>query len=235
MTTVVEILNQLSLAELSNLNIGNNGLGSISSENIPKLVLHLNEGLLRMHTKIALSQKNVIIEQHDHITNYHLLSRFAETSRGSTPETYLYIRDLPQERFSEDVIKVLKVFSSTGKEYPLNDSGQPDSVFTPQNNVVQVVAPKTGVAMSVVYQAEHPKLTSDRLTQRIELPASMFECLRAYVAYKVFSAIATAEAQVKAQEYSSYFSGLLDEVLLSDSANSSVSTTSDKFYLRGWI
>lgn len=235
MTTLVQVLEQLSLAELSNIHMGNSGTGVILEEHVPKVVLHINDGLLRMFTRMVLSQRDVLIEQHDHITNYHLLSRFAVFANNGSLEPYLYIRDLPEEKFKDDVIKILKVFDSNGVELPLNDDKKENSVFTPQNNVLQIPAPKTGMCVSVLYQAKHPTLSPDNLEQVVQLPDGLFECLRAYVAHKVFSAIATQEAQAKAQEHFAYFNALIDETTISDSSNTSISTTNSKFSERGWI
>lgn len=235
MTKLVQVLEQLSLAELSNIHMSNSGTGVILEEYVPKIVLHINEGLLRMFTRIVLSQRDVLIEQHDHITNYHLLSRFAVFANNGSLEPYLYIRDLPEEKFKDDVIKILKVFDSTGLELPLNDDNRDNSVFTPQNNVLQIPSPSTGMCVSVLYQAKHPTLSPDNLEQTVELPAGLFECLRSYVAYKVFGAIATQEAQVKSQEHYAYFNSLIDEVSASDSSNTSISTTNSKFNERGWV
>lgn len=235
MTTLAQVLEQLSLAELSNIHMSNSGTGVILEEYVPKIVLHINEGLLRMHSRVVLSTKDVLVELQDHITNYHLLARFAKYAGSLSLEPYLYIRDLPEERFKDDVIKILKVYDSSGSELPLNDEKKSMSVFTPQNNVLQVPAPVTGDCLSVVYQAKHPLLTVDRQDQRVEIPDGLFECLRAYVAHKVFSAIATQEAQVKSQEHYGNYEKLIEEIVLNDTANTSVSTTNSKFDERGWI
>lgn len=235
MVTLLKLLEQLSLAELSNINLSDSGSGIILEEHIPKVVLHINEGLLRMHTRIPLSQKDVLIEQQDHITNYHLLSQYAQSNVATTLEPYPYILDLHKEPFGNDVIKILKVYDSTGLKLPLNDSEKDNSVFTPQNNVLQVPSPVTGICLSVLYQANHPTLLPTDLSKKIELPASMLECLRVYVAYKIFSAIGTQESQAKSQEHYAYFNSLIDEVVITDSANTSMSTTNSKFFERGWV
>ena len=235
MTTLAQVLEQLSLAELSNIHMSNSGTGVILGEYMPKVILHINEGLLRMFTRIVLAERDVLIEQHDHITNYHLLSRFAAYANNGSMEPYLYIRDLPNEKFKDDVIKILKVFDSTGARLPLNDDNKDNSVFTPQNNVLQIPFPETGICVSVLYQATPPTLTVNDLDKTVELPDGLFECLRAYVAYKVFSAIATQEAQAKSQEHYTYFNSLIDEATTSDSSNTSISTTNSKFSERGWI
>lgn len=56
-----ECLKQLSYGELSNLSWGNDGNGSIRLDKIPVIVQFINEALLRLHTRFALSKNAYLL------------------------------------------------------------------------------------------------------------------------------------------------------------------------------
>jgi hypothetical protein len=111
---VDQLFQNLSYGELSNLSMGVEGEGAIEEKHQPKIILHANEGLLRLYTRFLLLEKDVLIEQVEHITNYHLLKRFAESNWNPEEEPYAYIKDLGREPFEEDVIKILSVLTVMG-------------------------------------------------------------------------------------------------------------------------
>ena len=99
-----DLFSRLSYGELSNLSIGNEGRGSIKEEDIPKLVAHVNDGLTRIYSRFVLCTKQLLIEQVQHITNYHLITKYAESAGADVP--WPYIKDLPGNLFKGDVIRM---------------------------------------------------------------------------------------------------------------------------------
>ena len=192
---------ELSYGELSNTAMAVDGTGTIEEVHQPKVVRYLNEGLRRLHGRFPLIQKDVLIELRDHITNYHLIPRFAESNWVPEEVEFPYIKDLIQEPFTGDVARILEVRNSFGHMLPLNDPENRMSVFTPQVDVLQVPRPITGVALSVMYQAYHPTISHHDLQAEIVLPDVLSSALCAYVAYNVFSHMNTQEATMKAQEH----------------------------------
>ena len=232
---VSDLFTKLSYGELSNISMAINGSGGIMEQDQPKIVNYANEALVRLYSKFNLRENDVLIEMVEHITNYHLLSRFAETKYDPNVEPYPYIKDLPLEPFADDVIKILSVFDSCGNQLPLNDSECSYSVFTPQANVLQVPQPVTGVALSVHYQASHPTLSESRQDEEIQLPLVLEGALTSFIAYKVYSHMNTQEATAKAQEHFATYQSIVDSVIESDTASTSVSVSNSRFHKRGWI
>lgn len=232
---VAKLFSQLSYGELSNLSMGLNGAGTIQEPDQPKVITYANEALIRLYSRFNLREKDVLVEMVEHITNYHLISRFAETKYDPDIEPYPYIKDLPLEPFADDVIKVLAVYNSFGRELPLNDPESCDSVFTPQANVLQVPKPVAGQALSVHYQAKHPVLSESDQEQEILLPDVLIGALTAFIAYKVHSHMNTQEASAKAQEHLSIYESIVESVKDSDTASTSISSTNSRFHKRGWI
>ena len=236
---ISELFRQLSFEELSNLSVGTDGTGSIEEQKYPQIAGYINEGLLRIYSKFSLLEKDVIIEQVAHITNYHLRPQFAESSNSD--ERYPYIKDLPDEPFADDVIRILEVHDSRGHEYVLNDKDDPRSLFTPQPFVLQVPAPQAGVALGVSYQARHPKIGVDirdndaMLDEEIDLPFTLEGALKSFIAYKVYSHMNGQENLLKSQEHNANFEGICAEIENRDLVRASFVTSHSKLQKRGFV
>ena len=232
---LTELYKDLSHGKLSNLSMSNESNGTISVGGKPKIILATNEALLRLHTKFVLKEDCVLVEMVDHITNYHLLSKFAE-STVPVVQPYTYIKDLGREPFIEDVVRIMNVQDEFGYTYPLNDEGQSNSLFTPQGGVLQVPVPIDGRVLVITYQARHVKLVDDGDEgQEIFLPDCLHEAMRCYVAYHIFCGVGTQESNAKGQEHLMMFEALCQEALSQDLVSTSLSVTSNRFQLRGWI
>lgn len=232
---LTELYKDLSHGKLSNLSMSNESNGTISVGGKPKIILATNEALLRLHTKFVLKENSLLLELVDHITNYHLLSKFAESTDPQV-QPYPYIKDLGREPFEEDVVRILLVQDEFGCTLPLNDEGQVESVFTPQGNVLQVPRPSEGRVLVVMYQAKHARLVDNGdETQEIELPDCLQEAMRCYVAYHIFCGIGTQEATAKGQEHLMMYEALCQDALSQDLVSTSLSVTSNRFTLRGWV
>ena len=240
---VEELFRQLSYGELSNLSVGTDGSGAIQEDKYPQIIQHTNAALRRLFTRFPLREKDVMIEQVAHITNYHLRIRFAESYGADV--SYPYIKDLPEEPFVEDVVRILRVHDSTGRPLMLNDVGNPQSLFTPQPDVLQVPNPHAGVALGVVYQAYHAPLVDGQdgtsttpeevLNQEVEIPAFLEEALVAFIGYKVYSNMNGQENLVKSQELMATYEAACAEIEAMDLVNSTFHTSHSKLEQRGFI
>jgi hypothetical protein len=233
---VSELFRKLSLGELSNLSMSQDGSGQIQESKHAQLIGYANDGLLWLYTRFILSEKDLLIEQVGHITNYHMKRQFAE-SAGSDEE-YPYIKDLPDEPFEEDVIKILEVRDITGYAYPINDAELSNSLFTPKPDTLQVPNPRHGSPLSIVYQARHPKLFDEgdgHLDQDVELPFFLESALTNFIAYKVYSHMNGAENQAKSQEFMQTYEAICTNVEAKDTANQTTSTSHTKLEQRGFV
>ena len=236
MLKLFDLLRDLSHGELSNLSMAGDGNGSITVATQPKIVLYVNDGLLRLYSKFVLKESDVYITLLDTITNYHLIERFAENYTPisvADDEPIRYITDLPGERFTGDILKILKVFDVNSQELPLNDINNPDSLFTPQHNILQVLSPLTDAVLSIHYQAMHVKLAGE-LSAVIDIPEVLESALRAFISYRVFSDMNTKDSLQKASEHLATFDKLCQTVVDGDLVNTSISSLNTRFSKRGW-
>lgn len=232
---VSDLFEKLSYGELSNLSMSNEGNGTIKDEAKPRIINYANEALLRLYTRFVLRERDVLIKMYKHITNYHLLPRFAVVAGAEMNlEPIRYIRDLPLEPFEQQVLMILAVYDSNGHKLPLNDENQPHSLFTPQTNVLQVPLPQDGAMLNVAYQCTHKVLTIDK-DDPIFVPDTLMGAFTAYIAYKVFSHMNTQESTAKAQEHMAVYDGICTEVETRNALSTSIITTTTVFEQRGWV
>jgi hypothetical protein len=232
--TVGELFKVLSYGELGNLSLGMEGAGSIEESAQPRIMLHVNEGLLRLYSRLVLMEKDLLIEMVGGITSYHLDPRFGEAAWDREVARYPYIKD-GLDPFTGDLIKILAVYDSYGRTLPLNDDEHPESLFTPQANMLQVPRPRDRASLSLVYQAKHPPLSHERPEEMILLPEVLHGALTAFVGWKVYSFMNTAEATVKAAEHKLRYEEITLGAVAADLVSTSFSTTNARFAKRGWI
>ena len=232
---IAELFKRLAYGQLSNLSM-NNGDGTLQEAKHPQIIQYTNEALLQLFSRFLLKEKQLIIEQVAHITNYHLKRRYAEGS--GSDEDYHYIKDLPDDPFREDVIRVLAVYSEMG-QCILNDQTQPRSLFTPQPAVLQVPDPEEGRPLSVLYQARHHVL-DDRIgkaipDQEIDIPFFLEGALQNYIGYLVYSHMNGQENIIKSQEYLAAYEATCLNVEQRDLVNQSFHTSHTKLEQRGFV
>lgn len=232
---IEQLFADLSFGELSSLALASEGNGVITDAGKERIIRFANDGLLKLYTRFVLKEDDVLVEMVDWITSYHLLLKFAESQADTSTQSNLYIKDLFEEPFKEDVIRILNVFNSFGQELPLNDEGNIYSVFTPQGNVLQVPNPLNGEALSISYQAKHPTLTLADQTADIELPDVLMSALRSWIAYRAFGQLNTQEALMISQGHQAAYEAVCSEVLTLDLVSTSQATSSQRFDKNGWI
>lgn len=233
---IKDLLSTLSRGELSNLSMSNEGSGEIVEAQQPKIIDYTNDGLLVIYSRFILSEKTLICEQVQHITQYHMLYQFAESSQSN--EAYRYIKDMDKDPFLGDVIKILEVYDSGGYKRVLNESGNSLSLFTPQPHVLQVPVPIAGQALAVQYQARHKPLKLDGdgfLNQDITIPFTLEGALRSFIAYKTYSHMNGPENKASAQEFFNTYDTLCRDIEEKDMVNNTSTTVNEKLEERGFV
>lgn len=237
MKTVTDLFSDLALGELSNLTHAE--LDTIKPTSRPKIVVYANEGLLDLHSRFVLKEKDLLLEMREGVTNYHLLKRYAisQYDEENPPNRWdmPYIMDMVAEPFQEDVIKILSVYNSFGMKMPLNDLENCMSVFNPQGNVLQVPYPIPMQSLAIEYQARHPILDHCECDDEIVLPDVLWAALKAYVAWKACSHMNTQEMTAKGQEHSLIYEAICQQAIDKDLVNTSSSTTNTRFQKRGFV
>lgn len=151
-----KLFKQLATGELSQVAISENG--SIQEDSYDAIITHLNIGLTKLYTRFPLLEKEVVIQQFEHITQYRLSSKYAVSNEDST-EVYKYIIDSTDNPFMDDVLRVEQVFDEEGNYIKLNDEYTDGRVFfTPAYDLLQIPMPEENNAVFVTYRADHPEV-----------------------------------------------------------------------------
>lgn len=239
---VTQFLARLSRGPLSNLSMSNDGDGTIAETKHPKMVDYLNEALLKLYARFDLLEKELILELDETVTNYKLRSAYAVSTALANPTNPHYIQDSVDNPFVDDLLKVLRVYTTSQTDLPLqlalNDDNHPKSVFTPQHDILQVPDPVAGVPLYIMYQASHPVLSGDGdgyLDAEIIVPTILEPALISYASYLTYSHMNGQEHAAKAAEHLGAYEGLCAEILDRDMVNSSLASTNLKFHDRGFI
>ena len=187
-----EIFDHLTQGEFAQLAIGIGDDGAVAPTDYPKLVSYLNMGMLELHKRFPISEKQVVIQQYDSITQYSLLYKYAESNTASS-EDPKFIMDTVLSPFLEDVLTIEQVFNELGEEIPLNDMEEYTSYFTPSPTILQVPQPDSENATSILYRAAPVKVLVsglDPFTEEVAVPYQLLEALLFYIAYRGNNAIA---------------------------------------------
>ena len=228
---LLDLFERLSFGELSNLAIGMEGAGTIRESDQCKVLAHVNDGLLQLYSRFILQTKYLLIEEQEHITQYHLIEKFTE-SKNSVE--YPYIKDMAADRFTGDLIRIPEVYDDCGNQFVLNDTDNCHSLFTPSPQTLQIPNPKTGVPKHILYQARHGIISEILEDTWVEIPFVLEGALQAYIAHKIFSHMNGQDNLIKSQDHYSTYERICQEVEAKDLVSTSVSNSINKLTERGF-
>lgn len=184
-----EVFTQLSYGELSQLSIGGQDAGVINSHNYEKIIPHLNMALTALYNRFPLKENRLTLLVRTGRVTYPLTKAFAISNLAST-ETDRFIDDLTIP-YTEDILKIERVYNSDGYEFGLNDHNSSNSLFTPSNAVLRIPTSVESTlltaSLEVVYRASHPMISTgdgafNPNSISLELPHTHLEPLLLYVA-----------------------------------------------------
>lgn len=234
--TLDDLFAELSYGELSNLALSNNGDGTIVDAKKPQLLHFTNEALIDLHTKFNLKEDSLMLRTVEGKTQYFLKSAYSTTGFDELVADWPYIEDTVEKPFKEDVLKVLSVDSSNGYSRSVNNYEDIFSIYTPKPLEIQVPFFTENEVLAVHYQALPDRVgLGEGMNQEFNLPLTLHSALKAYVAYKVYSTMNTAESMNASQMHLVNYAGLCAQAVDRDSLNLSVSNTNSKFRNNGWI
>lgn len=237
MITLQELFDTLAQGELANLSLGNSPLRTITEAHYPKMVSHINLGLIELYKRFHLREGEVRVHQYPGVTTYYLRSAHSGELADMCEDTYLEVDDA--NPFLDDVLKVTQVYNSLGDELPLNNSTNPLSVFTPSFDVLKTPVNDPPDVLSVVYRASYPKIvitpTFNPITTKLHIPDYIIEPLLLYVASRAFKATPTPEGEVNPNTSNIHQYELACRKVEMYSLPPDVNDTRNQFTAKGWV
>jgi hypothetical protein len=244
-----EIFDQLTYGELSQLSIGGMEAGAITEANFEKILPHVNLGLTALYKRFPLKEGRVRIALQPGWFSYPISSKYA-MSNPRYPDYTKFIQDSAQNKFTDDILKIEKVYVSKGTELPLNDESDPYSVFTPSAAVLRVpgvlLTPPTNfpeelvtTTLDIVYRANHPLLGNalnflDLGFAEVELPYTHLEPLLLFIASRVHTPTGMTNETNMGNTYAAKYEAACQEI---ETRNLRVDNFSqpDKILRNGWV
>ena len=234
---LADILQKLSYGPLSELSIGGTGSGSVPADEVPKLVHHIGQALIPLHTRFPLRIRQLELETVDGLFEYALRPQYAQSS-GST-EVHKYIKDSALDPFTGDVLRIVAVSNAAdGCELPLNKRGDERSWFTTGFDQLRMGYPRTGDTYRIEYRARHaalPANPADPTEVPIHLPEELVPALLAHVAAGVYGAMSMEGALAKSQGHMAAFENLCQQHEAFNTWDQHHAPQNTRFESGGWI
>jgi hypothetical protein len=230
MIILQDLFDTLAYGELSNLALGNSSTGSIVESEYPKIVSHINLGLMELYKRFPLKKGELKVIQQTNVDTYYLRSEFVGE----------YIEDNDNNPFEDDIIKVDAVFNEIGDELPLNNSHNINSVFTPAFDILKMVPSDPVQTVSVVYQARYPKIVvyPQFNPSHIELyiPDFIVEPLISYVAARIYKGMIALEGEANPNtSYMQQYELACKKIELYGLSANNNDSRDNKFISNGWV
>lgn len=238
---VSELLRRLALGELSNLKMAAAGDGTIAEADRAKVLFQINNALTELFSKFLLSQKEVVINSEETITQYFLRYEFAQSNLAST-QPVQYIDDSSITNWDGRIVKVLHVYDAFGRELYLNKAQEPLSVFTPQFDCLQITANHQSEDFYVIFQALHPLVSYDPApadpvvdTLIEDLPPALEKPLEYLIASKIYGAMNGEANKAASIQHHQMYEALLAESEFRDTLSTSENMSNSKLERSGFV
>lgn len=232
-----EIFDQLTYGELSQMELGgmHNDSPGIEPSRYPMIINHINLGLNALYQRFPLKENSVKVELLPGVYTYTLNGDFSENSTSD---------------FQNDLIKVERVYTDTGRELGLNDENDSLAIITPSLQSIRVPEaivnqshdlPKELLAKSlrVVYRASHPMLsttgTINPANIEVELPYSHLEALLYFVASRLHNPIGMTNEFHAGNSYAAKYEMVCQRLEAQNIRADQFNLSSSRLERGGWV
>lgn len=203
MITLKYLFDTLAQGELLNLSLSDTATGELSTEHYPKIVGHINLGLIELYKRFNLLQGSINLHQYEGIDTYYL--RKNNVGYLDEMDDTIYFES---ENFQENIVKIVAVYDELGVPVPLNETKEPTAVITLAHDTLFFKDISIPQIMTLEYQAYYPKITMTETfnpaTVKLYIPDFILEALQAYVASRVYKPMGSNTSSADADKSTSY-------------------------------
>lgn len=232
-----ELFEELQTGVLLTTSVIDECEGELKPSKYAQIIGYINLGLTDLHIRFPLDEREVVVQEYDHITIYKLSSEYAQSNTGST-QPIKYIADSVENPFQDNIISISGVYDEEGIEIPVNDYNLQNSLYTPSYNTIQIPNPDSDNAIFIIYRANHvkiPRNTTDPTTVDINIPDVMLNALTYYIGYKFHANLQSADSQTIAQNYQIQYESACLFLEANSTVNSDSRVTNIKSIINGWV
>ena len=239
---IKEILNHLTMAELSQHKYGGYREGVMSDEDVPKVVGILNDGLKDINQHANLCRDNTIVRLKPWMTDYKMNKRFAITNTGSDVESgKRYILDSLNRKFDYDFRRIVSVApaNNVGNDvYRINERSHHWSIGIIKYDTFRIPFPKEGMKVEVEYE-HHPRnilaqTMEEAALEELDMPLDILPALYAYVEEKMTAGLSVQQDIADDNAAMSRYMIAIQRLGRSNIMAGDLHEN-DNFRLRGWL
>jgi hypothetical protein len=223
--TLEQILEALSHDTLSFMADSNHANGTISGDQIPKVVSRVNAVLRRLNVKFVLSEKMIRVS----VTAGR---RYYPLTKGAA-----WIVADPAEPYTADVGRILGIETPQGRMYKLGDKAMLSSILLRDEGTAFALDSTVPVGTyTVIYKASTPQFKTDGsdLTQTISIPEALLNALYLGVAAIAYEGIGGEDNLRMAAAKWSQYEKECAEAKLNSAVDVEENDEGDKFTAGGW-
>lgn len=239
---ISEVLDHLTMAELSQHKYGGYAEGVMQDEYIPRVVGIINQGLRDINQHVNICRDNTLVRLLPYRTDYQMDKAYAQTNTDSAVDaSKRYILDSPTRKFDYAFRRIVSVapFNNVGNDvYQINNRSHHWSVGIITFDTFRLPFPVGGSKVDVEYE-HHPRNIQCKTRAEAELeeftfPLDGLEALYAYVEERM-----TAGLSVQQDIQDDGHSGTRYSIALKRLKHSNLMAgdlrSNDNFKRNGWI
>ncbi len=239
MLTLADIFGELETGELNQFSFSSDldATTGVQLKDYPALIRHVNRGLLALHTRFCLKEREVAISLNAITTFYILDSKYARSNQNSN-EPIRWIEDSLDHPFTDDILRIQEVYDEEGDNLPVNDNNNNYSVFLPNYKTVQVPYPSDTTTLFITYRAKHSPIGIDIVDPtlvEIDLPEYCIEPLLSYVTSRVYSSSSDQNKQSLSASFMAKYELQCKELEDKNVLHNTPNETNIKLENGGWV
>lgn len=220
---VRELFQRLSFGELSNLDMGMEGAGTIELGSQPRVVVQTTKALTALHSRFILRRAYLPLELKDGQHDYEM---------ACDDLIKILAIDRLDDAFTPDINEALSLPINSGDAA----TGQAHGGKIMAHNRLHFRAPVAGARYLIEYQANHPRLSlPPSLDEEISIMPALEEALQIQVAAGIFGGMGGDSHKATAEGLLLQYEQLVQMAKLEDMAQESSSDTRDRLRDKGFV
>lgn len=208
MILLKDIFNLLATGEFSNIALAVDGRGELQEKEYPKVVGHINLGLIELHKRFNLFQKELRLYVRPDIQRYYLREDKVGSLNNMGKRVYILEPDEEDENGFLNIVEVTGAYDSTGESIDLNNRKSTPMINQVATDTLKITKVTSPTYIDIEYQAFPDKIVidDDFDPEDVELNISdnIVEALLYYVAGRVYKPTGSNESTAGADKSASY-------------------------------
>lgn len=208
MILLKDIFNLLATGEFSNIALAVDGRGELQEKEYPKVVGHINLGLVELHKRFNLLQKELRLHLRPDVNKYYLREDKVGSLSNMGRRVYIQEPDEDDEDGFLNIVEVTGAYDSAGESIDLNNRHSTPFITQTAPDTLKITKVTAPMVIDVEYQAFPDKIVIDEgfdpADVELNITDNILEALLYYVAGRVYKPTGSNESTAGADKSASY-------------------------------